>query len=128
VREGDVILHNGSLVFIEDITPDKGRFYVVNPVEGTGYTVLPQISPLGYDYLVCILNIMENLPAADAANPFGSYLPLLLAGKDNNNMALMLALSGKLDTIDPMMLALMGNGDISTYLLMNMLNKKTEKE
>ena len=83
VREGDVIIHNGTLVFIE-FRMEGNRFTVIDPAAGTEYVVLPLISPFGYDYIVSIVNLADSLPNADPTNPFGGMLPFLLSGKDNN--------------------------------------------
>ena len=117
VVPGDVILHNGTPMFVEFV--QNGRFTVINPYEGTEITILPAQSPFGFDYVSVIMNLTDCLPEADENNPFGSLLPFMLMGKDNNNLGLMLALSGKMKDMDPMMLALLGGGgDMSMYFLM----------
>ena len=116
VCPGDVILHNGTPVFVEEV--NNGRFTVINPYEGTEITILPAQSPFGFDYIPVIISLTDCLPEADENNPFGSLLPFLLMDKDNNNMALMLALSGNTKNLDPMMLMALSGGDMSGYFLM----------
>lgn len=127
VREGDVIIHNGILVFVEYRMPDADRFTVIDPVAGTEYVALPLVSPFGYDYIVSIVSLVDSLPVADPKNPFGSLLPFLLSGKDNNGILMALAMGGDLSEIDPMVLMLMSGGDISPFLIMQMMNKKKKK-
>lgn len=126
VREGDVIIHNGTLVFIE-FKMEGNRFTVIDPVAGTEYVVLPLVSPFGYDYIVSIVNLADSLPNANPTNPFGGMLPFLLAGKDNNGILMALAMGGDLSEIDPMMLMLMSGNDISPFLMMQMMKKKKKK-
>lgn len=126
VSVGDIILHNGSPVFVEEIKDNK--FMVINPYEGTEVTILPAVSPFGFDYIIAVVSLTDYMPAADANNPFGNLLPFLI-GKDNQNLGLILALSGGIDKIDPMMLALMSGGDnIGLILTMSQLNKKNNNE
>ena len=127
VREGDVIIHNGILVFVEYRMPDADRFTVIDPVAGTEYVALPLVSPFGYDYIVSIVSLVDSLPVADPKNPFGSLLPFLLSGKDNNGILMALAMGGDLSEIDPMVLMLMSGGDVSPFLIMQMMNKKKKK-
>lgn len=127
VREGDVIIHNGALVFVEHCMPSTDRFTVIDPVAGTEYVALPLTSPFGYAYIVSIISLADSLPVADPKNPFGSLLPFLLSGKDNNGILLALAMGGDMSEIDPMVLMLMSGGDVSPFLIMQMMNKKKKK-
>jgi len=120
IEPGDIIIHNDTILIVEE--NNGNRFLAINPYEGTEQTVLPSISPFGFDYITCIINLMENLPQADSSNPFGAALPFMLSGKNNNG--LLLALTYSDGEIDPMTLALMGNTDITPFLLMQMLKKK----
>lgn len=129
VKPGDIILHNTTPVFVEAI--NNGRFTVINPYEGTEITILPAQSPFGFDFVTAIVTLTDFMPAADEDNPFGNLLPFMLMGKDNNNnnMGLMLALSGGMKDMDPMMMmALCGGSDMSTLLMLSMMNKKDKKK
>ena len=123
VKPGDIILHNTTPVFVEVI--NNGRFTVINPYEGTEITILPAQSPFGFDFVTTIVTLTDFMPAADENNPFGNLLPFMLMGKDNNNnMGLMLALSGGMKDMDPMMMmALCGGSDMSTLLMLSMMKK-----
>lgn len=127
VKPGDIILHNTTPVFVETI--NNGRFTVINPYEGTEITILPAQSPFGFDFVTVIVTLTDFMPAADEDNPFGNLLPFMLMGKDNNNLGLMLALSGNMKDMDPMMMmALCGGSDMSTLLMLSMMNKKDKKK
>lgn len=123
VKPGDIILHNTTPVFVEVI--NNGRFTVINPYEGTEITILPAQSPFGFDFVTAIVTLTDFMPAADENNPFGNLLPFMLMGKDNNNnMGLILALSGGMKDMDPMMMmALCGGGDMSALLMLSMMKK-----
>lgn len=127
VKPGDIILHNTTPVFIETI--NNGRFTVINPYEGTEITILPTQSPFGFDFVTTIVTLTDFMPAADEDNPFGNLLPFMLMGKDNNNLGLMLALSGGMEDMDPMMMmALCSGNDMTTMLMLSMMNKKDKKK
>lgn len=127
VKPGDIILHNTTPVFIETI--NNGRFTVINPYEGTEITILPAQSPFGFDFVTAIVTLTDFMPAADEDNPFGNLLPFMLMGKDNNNLGLMLALSGGMEDMDPMMMmALCSGNDMTTMLMLSMMNKKDKKK
>lgn len=128
VEVGDIVLHNGNLMFVEEIKDN--RFVVINPYEGTELTILPSMSPFGFNYVTVIISITDYLPEADSNNPFGSLLPLMLA-KDNNNSNNLLTLvalmqKGNMD-IDPTMLMLM-SGNPYLYFMLNNKKNNNEKE
>lgn len=124
VEVGDIVLHNGNLMFVEEIKDN--RFVVINPYEGTELTILPSMSPFGFNYVTVIISITDYLPEADSNNPFGSLLPLMFIkdNNNNNNLLALFALTQKNNIdIDPTMLMLMGG---SPYLYF-MLNNKKDK-
>ncbi len=119
VNPGDIVLHNNIPVFVEEI---KGnRFIVINPYEGTELTILPALSPFGYNYISVIVSLTEFCEPATEDNPFGNLLPLLLSGDNNNSLMPLLLMSGKnLEDIDPMLLLICsgGNNNLLPFLLM----------
>ena len=127
VDEGDVVIHNGNLVIVEK-KQGEGRFLAVDPIAGTEYVILPAVSPFGFDYLTTIISLAAYLPAADKDNPFGSMLPLMLSTKDNNGLLMSLLLRDSMYNLDPTILALMLSGDVSSYILLMMLNDKEKKK
>ena len=119
VNSGDIVLHNNTPVFVEEI---KGnRFIVINPYEGTELTILPTLSPFGYNYVNVIVSLTEFFGPATEDNPFGNLLPLLLSGNNNNSLLPLLLMNGKnLEDIDPILLLACGNGNnnLLPFLLM----------
>ena len=134
ITVGDVIFHNGVPMFIREISEDTTRFTVIDPKEGTEKTILPAHSPFGFDYLTCLVSLMDGFDApADADNPFGNMLPLLLLGNSNstdNLLPLMLMSGGKFDFDNPLMLLTMtgGNFDTSNPLVLMALMKSFKND
>lgn len=123
VNPGDIVLHNNTPVFVEEI---KGnRFIVINPYEGTELTILPALSPFGYNYVNIITSLTEFFGPATEDNPFGNLLPLLLSGNNNNSLIPLLLMSGKsLEDIDPLILLACGNGNNNLLPFLLMQNNK----
>lgn len=119
VNPGDIVLHNNTPVFVEEI---KGnRFIVINPYEGTELTILPALSPFGYNYINVIVSLTEFFGPATEGNPFGNLLPVLLSGDNNNSLIPLLLMSGKdLEDIDPLILLACGSesNNLLPFLLM----------
>ena len=115
---GDVVFHNGIPMFVREISEDRTRFVVIDPNEGTEKTILPAHSPFGFDYLTVLVSVMDSFDVpADANNPFGNMLPLLLLGNSNsadNLLPLMLMSGGKFDFDNPLMLLTMTGGNFDT--------------
>lgn len=131
VVEGDIILHNERLVFVEKVRED-GKFEAIDPAEGTAIIILPTVSPFGFDFVTQIISLTDCLPAASEDNPFGNLLPLILSsGEDNNGLMMAMLLGGNKDlsSLDPIMLAFMfgGKSDLSPLLMMQMFKPKEEK-
>lgn len=128
IEKGDILLHNGKIVFVENVRED-GKFDVVDPSAGTFLTILPLTSPFGFNFVETIISIADYLPAADKDNPFGNLLPLMLMGNNKDNSLLPIMMMMDKD-IDPMMMLLLGSkGDnLSTILMMSMMKKKENKE
>lgn len=118
ITVGDVVFHNGIPMFVREISEDRTRFVVIDPDEGTEKTILPAHSPFGFDYLTVLVSVMDDFDApADADNPFGNMLPLLLLGNSNsadNLLPLMFMSGGKFDFDNPLMLLTMTGGNFDT--------------
>lgn len=114
---GDIVLHNDTPVFVEEVKGNK--FVVINPYEGTELTIIAPTSPYGYNYLPVIISLTDFFPVADNDNPFGNLLPLMLAENGNNASVLMALLATNKDIdIDLMFLLACGSGNFNPYLLM----------
>ena len=132
IDAGDVIFHNGVPMFV--VLVDDNRFTVIDPQEGTEKTILPSHSPFGFDYVTCLVSLMDSFDApADDDNPFGNMLPFILMSNgqtSDQTLPLLMMLNGKIDMDNPMMLlALSGNNNINmnnplmVMAMMKMFNK-----
>ena len=132
---GDVVFHNGVPMFVCDINEDCSRFTVIDPKEGTEKTILPAHSPFGFDYLTCLVSLMDSFDMpADENNPFGNMLPLLLMSNGQTSdqtlpLYLMMNSEGNLELNNPYMLMAMSNGNMNmnnplmVMAMMKMMNK-----
>ena len=122
VVAGDIILHNGKPMFVEEVL-NNNKFAVIDPYEGTAITILAPVSPFGFNFITKIVSLTDCMPEASEDNPFGNLLPFMLG--DNNSLMLAMMLNKGAGDIDPMIFAAMsGNSNMLPLLLMNMLNKK----
>lgn len=130
VQEGDIVLHNNKIVFIESIREDN-KFDVIDPVEGSFITILPLLSPFGYNYLTVIISLLDCMPEADEKNPFGGLLPILLSNNNNIGLPLILMQNQNIKDIDPMLLMLaFGNNQngLSAYFMLQKILEQNKKE
>ena len=126
---GDVVFHNGTPVFVEDIL-DESRLLVVDPKDGTEKTIMPTHSIFGFDYITTLMSLVDYAytDKADKEHPFGNLLPFIMLGNNNgeNTNLLPFMLMNKGMDIDPMlMVALMGsnvndNNFLNNYLMMKL--------
>ena len=132
VGAGDVIFHNGVPMFV--VLVDDNRFTVIDPQEGTEKIILPSHSPFGFDYVTCLVSLMDTFDIpADDDNPFGNMLPFILMSNgqtSNQSLPLLMLMNGKMDMDNPMMLlALSGNNNfdmnnpLMVMAMMKMFNK-----
>lgn len=135
VVEGDVVIHNRKPMFVEKV--NKDGFWVVDVIDGEKKNILPTKSPFNFDFIVKVVNLFGNMnfgnTTANAENPFGNMLPLMLMGDNmnkDNMLPLMLMMNQGKAQFNPMMMFLMmdkdrDNSDMLPLMLMmnpNMLN------
>lgn len=135
VVEGDVVIHNRKPMFVEKV--NKDGFWVVDVIDGEKKNILPTKSPFGFDFIVKVVNLFGNMnfgnTTANAENPFGNMLPLMLMGDNmnkDNMFPLMLMMNQGKAQFNPMMMFLMmdkdrDNSDMLPLMLMmnpNMFN------
>ena len=133
---GDVVFHNGTPVFVEDIL-DESRLLVVDPKDGTEKTIMPARSPFGFDYVTTLVSLMDGFGGdvnPDEENPFGKMLPFLFLSNSNSSndlLPLMFMANGeKMDFSNPLMLLAMSGGnnfDTSNPLVLMALMKGFNK-
>lgn len=132
VTEGTIIIHNRVPMFVVNVPQDRKSLDVIDPYAGECKEILPTRSPFGFDFVTRIVSLFDQFAGvnnADASNPFGNMLPLLMlsdSSKDEKDiLPLMMAMGGN---IDPMMVMVMMNGDNKDMLLpmMFMMNQKKD--
>ena len=101
VVAGDIILHNGKPMFVEEVL-NNNKFAVIDPYEGTAITILAPVSPFGFNFITKIVSLTDCMPEASEDNPFGNLLPFMLG--DNNSLMLAMMLNK-------------GAGDIRQYTI-----------
>ena len=116
VQAGDVIIHNRKPCFVVSFSEDGSAFSVVDIMDSEQKMILPVKSPFGFSFVTKVVSPFNLAGSADAQNPFGNMLPLMMMGDKD---------------IDPMMLMMMcGNGgfDMSNpMMMMFLLDDKGDK-
>ena len=79
VVAGDIILHNGKPMFVEEVL-NNNKFAVIDPYEGTAITILAPVSPFGFNFITKIVSLTDCMPEASEDNPFGNLLPFNFCG------------------------------------------------
>lgn len=125
IEVGMVIVHNRVPMFVVDVPRDRKSLDVIDPYAGERKEILPTRSPFGFDFIIRVVSLFDQFigaDKADAANPFGNMLPLMMLANtpkgENDMLPLMMMLGGN---IDPMMAMVMANGDNSKDMLLPMM-------
>lgn len=128
IAVGDAILHNGSLMFIVDISTQPGKFFAVDPCVGEEVKIIPTKNIFGFNYVTKIVSLLDfqgNGPSED--NPFGDMLPFMMMSENSNFDPTLLMLLNKDKEIDQktlMMLMMCGDSSKANMLpLLLMMNK-----
>ena len=121
VAVGDIVVHMRKPMIVLNTNEDN-TFTVVDVYNGEEKIIIPANSPFGWNFMTKVVSFI-NFGSADASNPFGNMLPLLLLSdsksKDDNLLPLMLMAGGNMDMSNPMMMyALMGNRTNDPMMLM----------
>lgn len=133
INEGDVIMHRGAPMFVKGIEDNEGRVVVIDIAEGEEKYILPTKNMFGFNFVTKIVSLLDmKNSGADATNPFGNMLPLLMMqdGKDLDPM-LFLIMSGQNRNMvnlpqNPLMMYMLMSGkkDMLPFLLMNCMGQK----
>jgi hypothetical protein len=129
VKAGDIILDMSHPVFVKEV---KGsEITVVDPASREVRTLIAAKNAFNFNFVTKIVNLMDNFNlagSANADNPFGNILPLMMLSGDKSDMKdlLPLMLLGNGGNVDfasnPMMIYfLMKDGqsnDMLPFLLM----------
>lgn len=129
IKAGDIILDRQTPAFVKEV---KGsEITVVDPITREVRTILATKNIFNFNFVTKIVNLMDNFnlaSSANAENPFGNILPLMMLS-DSKNMKDMLPLmllsnGGSVDfTSNPMMLYFLmkdeKSNDMLPFLLMS---------
>lgn len=128
IAVGDAIIHNGSLMFIADISTQPGKFYAIDPRAGEEVKIIPTKNIFGFNYVTKIVSLIDfqgEGPSED--NPFGNMLPLMMMSENANFDPTLLMLLNKNKEMDQktlMMLMMCGDSSKANMLpLLLMMNK-----
>lgn len=134
VAAGDVVIHNRKPMFVSRV--ESGKILAIDPAAGEEKIIILTKSMFGFDFATKVVNLFSGfMGAADANNPFGNMLPLMLMNdnKSEDMLPMFLAMSGgKFDMSNPMMMYLLmkdkgGSNDILPLLLMSNYQKSFGK-
>lgn len=129
IKVGDILIHNGTPVFVKKVNKENETFDVLDPKEGELKTIILTKNIFGFNFATKIVSMMEmasNTPTAD--KPFGNMLPFLMMGEGKSDDALtMMMLLNQGEEMDfmknPMMLMMLKDKkDIDPMMLMMMMN------
>jgi len=97
LKTGDVVIHNRKAMFITQVD-ENGKITAVDPHAGEEKTILPAVSPFGFNFVTKIVSMFDAFNTVNPAPsaPFGNMLPFIMMGEDKD--------------IDPMMMMFMMNG------------------
>lgn len=129
IKVGDIILDRQTPMFVKSV---KGsEITVVDPITREVRTILATKNAFNFNFVTKIINLMDNFnfaSSANAENPFGNILPLMMLS-DSKNMKDMLPLlllsnGGNVDfASNPIMLYLLmkdgKSNDMLPFLLMS---------
>ena len=107
VKKGDIILDCSNPVFVKEVK--DSTLTVVDPYSCEVKTILAAKNVFGFNFVTKIVNLMDSFNIANSANaenPFGNILPLMLLSKDS-------------DMNDMLPLFLMSNGNFKSEDLMS---------
>ena len=123
ITAGDVIMHRGFPMFVKGLEDQDGRIVVIDIAEAEEKYILPTRNMFGFDFVTKVVSFLDmKNTGADAANPFGNMLPLLMMqdGKELDPM-MFLMMSGQ----NGNMLANLPQNPMLMYMLMS---GKTNKD
>lgn len=116
VREGDVVIHARKPMFVSEVDPESNRMIAVDIYGGEEKIVVPTQSPFGFSFITKVVSLIDFANGANASNPFGNMLPLLLMSdsksNDNSMLMAMTMMGGHTEMMqNPMMLYALMNKD-----------------
>ena len=122
VAVGDVVVHMRKPMFVRSVK--DGVVSVIDIYNAEAKDILPVKSPFGFNFMTKIVSLVD-MSGADANNPFGNMLPLLMMGEGNNNdnsmLMMAMTMTGGMNVnmmSNPLMMMAMMDGKADTGTLM----------
>ena len=122
IAVGDVVIHARKPMFVME-KRDENRLNVLDIYDGEEKTIVLTRSPFNFDFITKVVSLVDFNGAANAANPFGNMLPLLMLSDnktagDRDMMLMYMLMNGNTNfASNPLMLyALMGKDKDSDLL------------
>lgn len=79
IKKGDIIIHNGTPVFVIEDYPNASHIKVIDVAAGEKKTILPTKSMFGFDFVTKMVSMIDFTGmGASEDNPFGNLMPLML--------------------------------------------------
>lgn len=132
IAVGDMVVHNGALMFVVFVPQDGKTLTVVDTVNGERKDIMLSRSPFGFNFVTKVVNFLGNMmTGANADNPFGNMWVLMAMsgegeGKDMNDILPFLMMNNATAGMDTNMLMFMalsnskgGSKDMLPWLLMS---------
>ena len=83
IKKGDIIIHNGTPVFVIEDYPNASHIKVIDVAAGEKKTILPTKSMFGFDFVTKMVSMIDFTGmGASEDNPFGNLMPLMLMSGD----------------------------------------------
>ena len=134
VKEGDLIVHTGKMVYVTEVAEDEKNICCVDIASGEVKVILPQKSMFGFNFVTKVVTLFDgmNFGEASAENPFGNMWMLALMDGNSNDMMLpmlMMTNGGAASAnFNPMMFAMLmdknrDSSDLLPLMLMMNMNK-----
>ena len=128
IKVGDVIVHAKHPVFVRSTDMKENRLYVLDIYDGEEKIIVPTVSPFGFNFVTKVVSLFNFTSSADASNPFGNMLPLLMLSDsktagDRDMLLMYMMMNGNTNfATNPMMMwALMGNRTNDPVMLAMMM-------
>jgi hypothetical protein len=78
VAVGDIVVHMRKAMFVSAV--NGNRISVVDIYNGEVKDIMPTTSPFGFNFITKVVSLVD-VTGANADNPFGNLLPLLMMGE-----------------------------------------------
>lgn len=115
VKVGDIVIHNRKPMFVVGTAKDQSNaLMVVDIYAGEEKTIVPAISPFGFNFVTKVVSLFGNMMTtsqANVENPFGNAFMMyaLMSDENTDNMLplMLMAQNGNINNINPFMMMML---------------------